>query len=202
MILKNHRLSYQLKQLIEAGQFSDNMETTKPDFDLDDVERHEYHWLIENSQITKDGVIFGRHAIGVVKSNVPWRIVNASQTGYDWGYSGPGPSDLALNILEAVLQELGYDGERVRCFYGDCFALAWSNRHYFKNAFLAHLDTNRNYKLPAYRVVNFVKAMIELETKAPDYCELCDATGHSDNDCPNQIAFEREARLPLALQAA
>lgn len=173
--------------------FSDNMEVQKLEDAIDEVERHEYHWLIENSSILKSGVIFGRTFFGVVKSNVPWRCVSASKTGYDWGYDGKAPSDFALNILEAILQEMNYSGARVKCFAGECFSLAWQNRHVFMSAFLESLDTNRNYKIPAYRVQNFVTALLELERENPAYCELCDTASHDEHECPEKLQFEREA---------
>lgn len=38
-------------------------------------------------------------ATGIPMSNIHQRIVRHSPTGFDWGYRGAGPNDLALNIL-------------------------------------------------------------------------------------------------------
>jgi len=39
---------------------------------------------------------------GYATANVPHAIVRHSPTGFEWGYGGSGPADLALNILYAV----------------------------------------------------------------------------------------------------
>jgi hypothetical protein len=39
---------------------------------------------------------------GYAAANVPHAIVLHSPTGFEWGYGGSGPADLALNILYAV----------------------------------------------------------------------------------------------------
>lgn len=39
---------------------------------------------------------------GCATANVPHAIVYHSPTGFEWGYGGSGPADLALNILYAV----------------------------------------------------------------------------------------------------
>jgi len=42
-----------------------------------------------------------------VRTNVPRRLTKHSQTGFEWGYGGSGPADLALNILSVFVgQEL------------------------------------------------------------------------------------------------
>jgi hypothetical protein len=38
-----------------------------------------------------------------IQTNVPRRIVNHSPDGFEWGYGGSGPADLALNILSIFL---------------------------------------------------------------------------------------------------
>lgn len=55
-----------------------------------------------------------------------------SPCGFEWGYGGSGPADLALNILEAVLTDEGYSGPRDRCFDGSCFRIAWDLHQHFK----------------------------------------------------------------------
>ena len=41
--------------------------------------------------------------IGKASVNIPQRIKYHSPTGFEWGYSGSGPSDLALNILSCFI---------------------------------------------------------------------------------------------------
>ena len=44
-------------------------------------------------------VVLMRGIDGAPLTNIPHRIILHSPTGYEWGYSGQGPADLALNIL-------------------------------------------------------------------------------------------------------
>jgi len=48
------------------------------------------------------GDIILRRIAGVATANVPHVIKRHSPTGYEWGYEGSGPAELALNILYAV----------------------------------------------------------------------------------------------------
>lgn len=46
-----------------------------------------------------------KRANGAPVVNVPHRLVRHSPTGFEWGYGGSGPSDLALNILLMFVDE-------------------------------------------------------------------------------------------------
>jgi hypothetical protein len=48
------------------------------------------------------GDIILRRVDGVATANVPHSMVYHSPSGFEWGYAGSGPADLALNILFAV----------------------------------------------------------------------------------------------------
>jgi hypothetical protein len=74
---------------------------------------------------------------GVTYTNVPHLVVHHSPSGYEWGYGGSGPADLALNILEWVLRDAGHQGPRVRCFRGACFRRAWHLHQEFKRDVIA-----------------------------------------------------------------
>jgi hypothetical protein len=45
------------------------------------------------------GDIILKRINGRPATNVPHRLTKHSPTGYEWGYAGSGPADLALNIL-------------------------------------------------------------------------------------------------------
>lgn len=47
---------------------------------------------------------------GTVKTNVPHRVERSSPDGFEFGYGGSGPSDLALNALEHLIQALAEEG--------------------------------------------------------------------------------------------
>jgi len=48
------------------------------------------------------GDIILRRMNGKAIANIPHSIIRHSPTGFEWGYGGSGPADLALNILYAV----------------------------------------------------------------------------------------------------
>lgn len=84
------------------------------------------------------GVVLWRDADGA-HASLPQRIVHHSPTGFAWGYSGSGPADLALNIVELALHALGYAGRRIDVYQGDCFALAWELHQEFKTDYVAQV---------------------------------------------------------------
>ena len=47
---------------------------------------------------------------GTVKTNVPHRVKRRSPDGFEFGYGGSGPSDLALNAVEHLIQTLAKEG--------------------------------------------------------------------------------------------
>ncbi len=61
----------------------------------------------KEEQLRMDGFYDGgdiilRRVNGYATANVPHAIVFHSPAGFEWGYGGSGPADLALNILYAV----------------------------------------------------------------------------------------------------
>lgn len=72
-----------------------------------------------------------------VWTNVPHKVMEHSPTGFEWGFGGSGPADLALNIVETILFRLGWQGERVPCYDGSCYALAYTLHQDFKWQFIA-----------------------------------------------------------------
>lgn len=73
----------------------------------------------------------------ITYTNVTHHVVDLSSRGFDWGNSGPGAHDLALNILEAALRRTGHRGPRGARLEGGCFILALLLRARFVTAFLA-----------------------------------------------------------------
>jgi hypothetical protein len=70
-----------------------------------------------------EDVVLERNRKGKPITNVPRRIIYHSPDGYEWGYGGSGPSDLALNILSLYV-----GGHK-----------AWQLHQAFKWAFLAKM---------------------------------------------------------------
>jgi hypothetical protein len=89
-------------------------------------------------------------------TNIPHLVTHHSPTGYEWGYGGSGPADLALNICEIVLNRLDYQGERTKCFDGYCWGLAFQLHQEFKFKFIATANRN-SATIPYAEVEAWVK---------------------------------------------
>lgn len=75
-----------------------------------------------------------------VWTNVPHYAVQHSPTGYEWGYGGSGPADLALNLAEAVIRIAKFDGGMLcRCWIGSVSSLAWNIHQIVKRTFVTAL---------------------------------------------------------------
>lgn len=85
-----------------------------------------------------EGLVFARRQDGL-HTNIPCVVRHHSPAGWDWGYGGSGPADLALNACEALLKELRWQGERIECWNGTCFTAAWQMHQDFKRRFIAPL---------------------------------------------------------------
>lgn len=77
--------------------------------------------------------------VGGVITNVPHLVVHHSPNGYEFGYGGSGPADLALNVCQLYLNIIGFVGRKTKCYDGNCWALAWMLHQDFKNAFIANV---------------------------------------------------------------
>lgn len=84
----------------------------------------------------KEGIILERSEGGIPVTNVPHLVTHHSPAGFEWGYGGSGPADLALNILQAILVLREYSGEIVPCWRGECYAAAWKLHQDFKRQFI------------------------------------------------------------------
>jgi len=108
----------------------------------------------------KDGIVLMKvQTTGQRFTNVPHLAVHHSPTGYEWGYSGSGPSDLALNIVENILWDLEYDGPRIPMYEGTCFEMTTYIYQQFKRQFIADAcdDTVIDYD----EACNFVDAEMQ-----------------------------------------
>jgi len=94
-----------------------------------------------------DGIIITRMN-GKVATNVPHLMVHHSLTGFEFGYGGSGPADLALNCVEIILNRMAYQGKRIKCHDGNCWDLAWTFHQDFKRTFIATLDHDAGGVIP------------------------------------------------------
>jgi hypothetical protein len=83
---------------------------------------------------------FWRRTTAGLKTNVRWVVRHHSPTGFEIGYPGSGPADLALNAMAALFP--AQDEEAVQCFDGSVSREAWLLHQDFKFAFLATADRN------------------------------------------------------------
>lgn len=96
---------------------------------------------------------------GRVFTNVPKAVVHHSPTGFEWGYGGSGPADLALNICEIAVAHVvpKTDHSAVELYQGRCSAEAWSLHQDFKAEFLGDLPAEGG-EIPWERVAEWVRA--------------------------------------------
>jgi transcriptional regulator with XRE-family HTH domain len=87
----------------------------------------------------KDDIVCSRDAFGL-HVNIPQRIVRHSPTGFNWGYGGSGPADLALNILSVFIGQ-----EAAESLYQD-----------FKREFIAPMPFQGG-TIPREAILNWVK---------------------------------------------
>lgn len=84
-------------------------------------------------------VVCERDSEGHLIVNIPQLVVHHSPDGFEIGYAGSGPTDLALNILEVALHSIHWNGPREKCWKGSCFARAWIWHQDFKRQFIASM---------------------------------------------------------------
>lgn len=96
--------------------------------------------LLGVGSLEEVGLICERRSDGRLATNIPQAFVWHSPTGFECGYGGSGPADLALNVL-ASLVPLGSDGaEGWRIFDGQRISATAGLLHQeFKDAFIARL---------------------------------------------------------------
>ena len=91
-----------------------------------------------------------------VATNVPHNVVYHSPTGFEWGYGGSGPSELALNLAELVVQKA-----QLRTVQGiHCSELAWSIKRQVKELLVMPLPEEGGYipwKLVCYTVFDALR---------------------------------------------
>lgn len=96
--------------------------------------------LIECGSLAEVGLVCRRREDGVLATNIPQLYKWHSPTGFECGYRGSGPADLALNVL-AQLIPLGSDGaEGWKIWDGQkVSATAGILHHDFKEQFIARI---------------------------------------------------------------
>lgn len=94
--------------------------------------------MLSHANSTRQGIdiVLTRDSTGA-HANIPQSVIHHSPAGFEFGYGGSGPADLALNILNFFVPA---DGQpKVTCFQGSCSRFAWDYHQEFKWAFIASL---------------------------------------------------------------
>jgi DNA-directed RNA polymerase subunit RPC12/RpoP len=124
-----------------------------------------------NADLATDGIVFQRGTDGTALTNIPHLHRHHSPTGFEWGYGGSGPADLALNVVQVMLQRMGYKGPRLPMWdKSKCFELAWELHQEFKEEFIAPVDRYLGGSIPLDRIETWLRvrmALSDLEN-APD----------------------------------
>lgn len=84
----------------------------------------------------RQAVRIWRDAFGEVHANVRHAPVHHSPDGFEVGYGGSGPADLALSILNTFVPATSA-ADKVKCWRGSCSRFAWNHHQDFKVEFLA-----------------------------------------------------------------
>lgn len=133
----------------------------------------------------REGIILRREG-GVVMTNVPHRVVWHSPSGFEWGYSGSGPADLALNAVEAALVELGFTGPREKCFDGDAFTASVRLHQAFKAAFISGIE-HAGGKIEWAEIEEFVRGSLDSIEKKFRLAHVEDGFGPTGEAIPDGV---------------
>lgn len=123
---------------------------------LTDVFLHEPH--------IREAVVIRRNGQGTVETNVPHAVVHHSPTGYEYGYVGSGPGDLALNICEIAVAHLVPRADHKATDTWDgvgCSYEAWIIHNDLMHQALAGLDQDGSYTIPWEEVVTTVRRLLD-----------------------------------------
>lgn len=96
-----------------------------------------------------DALVCWRDAQGTAMTNVPWLVSHHSPTGFEFGYNGSGPADLALNVCEWFLRcVFNYSGEQVSMHEGVAFALSLKLHQRLKEEIISHIPQESGGVVP------------------------------------------------------
>lgn len=107
------------------------------------------------------GIKIYRTAEGNAATNIPHLCVEHSPTGFEFGYGGSGPADLALNLCEVMLHRLKYDGPRMPLLdHTTCFVLSWQLHQTVKRDLIAQVPDD-GVLLPYEGLLDYYRNLID-----------------------------------------
>lgn len=130
-------------------------------------ERHPHDGISDlfiRSEPLSEKVVLRRHeTTGQAMSNVPHGVVHHSPTGYEWGYEGSGPADLALNIAEYAVAYLYPTASRTEVNTWDgigCSIEAWIIHQDLKSELIGRVP-NQGAEIPWSHVLGIAEALLQ-----------------------------------------
>ena len=103
-------------------------------FDVSDEASEDQIWIIPNFS---EVIFIQRNSRNEITTNVPHLITHHSPDGFEFGYSGSGPADLSINIIEEILRLESFEGSKVEISGGRIFSATQFLYHEFKFKFIA-----------------------------------------------------------------
>lgn len=100
-----------------------------------------------------------RNAPGSIACNIEREVIHHSPSGWEYGYGGSGPADLALSICHYYAREMGMEGgTEIQLFEGTTSHFVWSIHQEFKRHFIVPLSRNDNHMIEASRIRAWVNS--------------------------------------------
>lgn len=113
------------------------------------------------------GLVCRRAKDGTPVTNVPHLVTHHSPDGFEFGYGGSGPGDLALNLVEAFLRRTGWNGRRSKVYRGECFELSLALHQEAKWDLIATLDQEQGGHVPAERIWDWLDRAATADPELP-----------------------------------
>ncbi len=114
--------------------------------------------------------------VGGAITNVPHLVTHHSPSGFEWGYGGSGPADLALNVCQLYLNIIDYTGQKTKCHDGQCWTMAWILHQDFKRDFIA-LVPKSGMSIPFTTIEAWFKDHMTAELR-----KMCSSNDESEDD--------------------
>ena len=123
---------------------------------------------LDEPPLTQELVVQRMETPGRVATNVPHRHVHHSPSGFEYGYGGSGPADLALNLAAFVVGGVmpSADTKAVKLWDGTtCSYEAWAIHHDLKFGLIAAMKGDEDHKIPYGYILEKVKFLLRLHAK-------------------------------------
>lgn len=136
-------------------------------------------------QFKAQGVILTRQPGGDATANIPQAVIYHSPDGFEWGYGGSGPADLALNIVEHYLNLTDWNGQRVKASKGtQGFNMSFLLHQQFKDDFIVGLAQEESHVIPFADIETWMAARLapHIDDNDDGYIEEDDFDDSEDDD--------------------